>query len=94
MSDRDAPLALVSLPAGTVGVVTGLSGGAAFASRLAGMGLTVGVGLEVLHNAGRGPVLIRVRETRLALGRGEAARVLVRPSLGQSGRDRSSIEPP
>ena len=67
MADSHAPLALTALPAGSGGTVTGLSGGAGFASRLAGMGLTVGAVLQVLHNTGQGPVLVRVRETRLAL---------------------------
>ena len=47
------------------------------AGRLAGMGLTVGSRVEVLQNRGHGPVLGRVRETRIGLGRGEAAKVLV-----------------
>jgi ferrous iron transport protein A len=41
------------------------------------MGLTVGSRLEVLQNCGYGPVLVRVRDTRIGLGRGEAAKVLV-----------------
>lgn len=80
VADSHAPLALAALPVGTCGTVTGLSGGPGFAGRLAGMGLTVGAEVQVLQNPGRGPVLVRVRETRLALGRGEATRVLVRPS--------------
>lgn len=51
-------------------------GGRAFAGRLASMGLVVGSRLEVLQNSPRGPMLIRVRDTRIALGRGEAAKVL------------------
>ena len=34
-------------------------------------------GIEVLQNRRRGPVLVRVRETRIALGHGEAAKILV-----------------
>jgi ferrous iron transport protein A len=41
------------------------------------MGLTVGSRLEVLQNRGRGPMLVRVRETRIALGHGEAIKILV-----------------
>lgn len=68
---------LVQLPAGSRAVVQRLCGGRELASRLAGMGLTVGSRLEVLQNRRRGPMLVRVRETRIALGRGEAAKILV-----------------
>jgi ferrous iron transport protein A len=68
---------LAVLPAGTHAVVRRLRGGRGLAGRLAGMGLTVGSRLEVLQNRGHGPVLVRVRDTRIGLGRGEAAKVLV-----------------
>ena len=58
-------------------VVRRLAGGRAFAGRLAGMGVVVDSPLEVLQNVGHGPVLILVRDTRIALGRGEAAKILV-----------------
>lgn len=54
-----------------------LTGGAAFSGRLAAMGLVADSPLEVLQNRGRGPVLVLVRDTRIALGRGEAAKILV-----------------
>jgi ferrous iron transport protein A len=41
------------------------------------MGLAEETALVVLQNSGYGPVLVLVRDTRLALGRGEAAKVLV-----------------
>ena len=47
-----------------------------FASRLAAFGLSLGSEVEVLQNRGHGPVLIRVRDTRIALGRGEAKKIL------------------
>jgi ferrous iron transport protein A len=70
-------VALLELPTGAKAVVRGLAGGSAFAARLAAMGLVVDSPLEVLQNRAHGPVLILVRGTRIALGRGEAARVLV-----------------
>lgn len=51
-------------------------------SRLAALGLVVGAHLEVLQNSGRGPVLVRVQNTRVALGRNEAAKVLVEELAG------------
>jgi hypothetical protein len=39
------------------------------------MGLTPGAEVRVLQNRGRGPLIIEVHGVRLALGRGQAARV-------------------
>jgi len=43
------------------------------------MGFTPGIEVILLQNIGRGLLIARVRETRLALGRGEAEKILVRP---------------
>jgi ferrous iron transport protein A len=65
------------LPQGATAVVRALRGGKELVNRLAAMGLTEGAHLTVLQNTGRGPMLIGVRDTRIALGRGEAIKVLV-----------------
>ena len=70
-------MTLLELPTGARTVVRRLTGGAAFSGRLAAMGLVADSPLEVLQNRGRGPVLVLVRDTRIALGRGEAAKILV-----------------
>jgi ferrous iron transport protein A len=89
VSDHPALVVLAALPTGGRGTIAALSGGAAFVRRLAGMGLTVGADVQILQNKGRGPLLIHVRETRLAIGRGEALRVLVRgPGEAGLGADR------
>jgi ferrous iron transport protein A len=72
-----ATVSLNQLPKDTRAVVRRLTGGGELASRLAGLGLAVGAPLVVLQNLGRGPVLVKVRDTRIALGRGEASRILV-----------------
>ena len=71
------PVSLDQLPTGATAVVQQLRGGKELTSRLAAMGLTEGVQLVVLQNAGRGPMLVSVRDTRIALGRGEAIKILV-----------------
>jgi ferrous iron transport protein A len=76
MSLRTA-VPLSELPPHTKAVVRRLAGGRPFAGRLAAMGVVVDSPLEVLQNGGHGPVLILVRDTRIALGRGEAAKILV-----------------
>ena len=39
--------------------------------------VAVGAPLVVLQNPGHGPMLVNVRDTRIALGRGEAMKILV-----------------
>lgn len=65
------------LPANSQSVVRRLGGGGQFANRLAALGLSVGVAIKVLQNRGQGPVLVLVRDTRIALGRGEAMKIFV-----------------
>ena len=68
---------LADLPPGTRVIFRGVNAGRALSSRLAAMGLVKDVRLEVLQNSGHGPVLVRVHNTRIALGRNEATKVLV-----------------
>lgn len=75
--NRPPAVSLVKLPTGTRAVVRALRGGQELMSRLTAMGLVAGVPIEVLQNRGRGPLLVQVRDTRIALGRGEAAKILV-----------------
>jgi Fe2+ transport system protein FeoA len=44
------------------------------------LGFTPGADVMVVQNYGRGPLIARVRDARIALGRGEAERVYVRRS--------------
>ncbi len=76
MSEQQS-LQLDRTTTGTRAVVDRLLGSRNFASRLAAMGLSVGAEIEVLQNRGKGPILILVRDTRIALGRREAMRILV-----------------
>ncbi|MCI0506932.1 MAG: ferrous iron transport protein A [Gammaproteobacteria bacterium] len=71
---------LDQLAPGARAIVSELQGGRGFASRLAGMGISVGCEIEMLQNPARGPLLMRVRDTRIALGRGEASKIVVRES--------------
>jgi len=60
------------------GVVTDLIGGRGLRSRMASLGFTPGVEVTMVQNFGRGPLIVLVRGTRVALGRGEANKVRVR----------------
>jgi ferrous iron transport protein A len=43
------------------------------------MGFTPGETISMVQNYGRGPIIVSIRGTLLALGRGEARKVAVRP---------------
>ena len=68
---------LSDLRSGDRARVDTLFGGAGFRSRLAALGFTPGAEVRMLQNYGRGPVIVNIRDTRIALGRGEAKRVRV-----------------
>ncbi len=69
--------ALSTLGKGESGIVHALDGGRLFCSRAANLGFTAGVRVTVVQNFGRGPIIVAVRGTRVALGRNEAAQVLI-----------------
>ena len=75
--DQVLPNTLGDLPVGARGVVRGLRGGKEFVGRVAVLGFTVGAEVAVVQNYGRGPIIVAVRDTRVALGRGEAAKIQV-----------------
>jgi len=74
-----APIPLTELGTNKEGAVLELRGGRTFVSRLATLGFTPGAPLKMVQNYGNGPLIVRVRDTRIALGRGEANKVFVRP---------------
>ena len=59
------------------GFLRSLEGGRGFISRLASLGFTPGAPIRIVQNRGRGPMIVLVRECRIALGRGEARQVWV-----------------
>jgi ferrous iron transport protein A len=63
---------------GVKAVIHTLSGGHDFAARVAVLGFTIGEKVTILQNCGNGPVLVGVRGSRIALGRGEARKILVK----------------
>lgn len=75
----DLTIALGSVAEGQCVRLARLDAGYGMASRLSAMGLVPGVEVRVLRNRGRGPALVEVKGTRLALGRGMATRILVKP---------------
>jgi len=80
--DNTRPLS--ELPTGQSAIVQDLRGGYGFRSRLAVLGFTPGVEITMLQNLSHGPIIVNLRDTRIALGRGEAKRILVK--LNRKGK--------
>jgi ferrous iron transport protein A len=70
---------LTDLKAAESGIIQELRGGVGFRSRLAALGFTPEVEIRMVQNRGHGPVIVTLRDTRIALGRGEAHKILVLP---------------
>jgi len=75
----DGPTPLGRLPPGQEGVVEAIQAGFALVRRLAALGIVSGTPVTVLANTMAGPIIVEVRGGRLALGRGEAMKVIVKP---------------
>ncbi len=69
------PLSMV--PEGSEVVIVGFKGGARFVQKLADMGFVPGTRVKVIRNQRGGPMIVLLREGRLAIGRGVAMKVEV-----------------
>jgi Fe2+ transport system protein FeoA len=74
---RAALVPLTTLTPGQRARLVRIEAGHQVVHRMSELGLTPGVELVVFQRNSRGPLLIAVRDTRLALGRGMADKVLV-----------------
>lgn len=70
-------MVLSNLDAGEKTVVQGINGGRGIRSKLYSMGLMRGTELTVLRANCGGPTVVAVRDSRLAIGRGMAQRIIV-----------------
>ena len=70
-------LLMSELPAGEHATVLNFKGGRAVNNRLTSLGFTPGVEINMTQNYGHGPLIVTVRGTRVALGRGEAQKIIV-----------------
>jgi ferrous iron transport protein A len=73
---------LGAVRAGELVHIRQVQGGRTLLSRLASLGFTPGAPLRVIQNFGRGPIIVALRDTRVALGRGEASKILVERAAG------------
>jgi ferrous iron transport protein A len=71
---------LGALKEGETGLVYDFVAGHSLVSRMAALGFTPDARVTMVQNFGHGPVIVSIRGTRIALGRGEAAKVRIRRS--------------
>ncbi len=68
------------LKTGKIGIIHSLEGGHGFKSRLSVLGFTPGTEVRMIQNFGHGPVIVEIKDTNIALGRGEAMKVIIEES--------------
>jgi ferrous iron transport protein A len=81
LEQNDGELGLIRLSAlkkGETGVVYDFAAGHGLVSRMAALGFTPDARVIMVQNFGHGPVIVSIRGTRIALGRGEAEKVRIR----------------
>jgi Fe2+ transport system protein FeoA len=77
MTNATAQTILSQVEQGTKVYIQSLHEGNELNRRLTSLGFTPGVDVEIIQNFGRGPMIVMVRGTRVALGRGEAEKISV-----------------
>jgi ferrous iron transport protein A len=77
MPEQHRKVKLSDVAAGEIATITDFQGGRMVNNRLASLGFTPGVRVDMSQNYGHGPLIVKVRGTRVALGRGEAAKIIV-----------------
>jgi ferrous iron transport protein A len=70
-------ISLSQLPRGAHATILAFSSGRVITNRLISLGFTPGVVVGMVQNFGRGPLIVTVRGTRVALGRGEAEKIFI-----------------
>ncbi len=74
-------ISLSQLATDKLATILSFSSGRLETIRLATLGFTPGAQVSMTQNFGRGPLIVTVRGTRVALGRGEAAQIFVAPAF-------------
>jgi len=72
------PKAISELKVNSHALVDHFTGGKELINRLLVLGFTLGTEIEVIQNYGKGPIILSVKDSRVALGRGEANKIMVR----------------
>ena len=69
---------LMMLPPGKEGRVVEVRGGQGMRQRLSSMGIHPGQNISLIRGQSGGPVIVKVQESRVGIGRGMAHRVMVK----------------
>jgi Fe2+ transport system protein FeoA len=77
-TDSTGEVLLSSLRAGEKGVVLGINGGRGVLQRMTSLGFVPGTEVVILRNFGRGPIIVRIHDAHIALGRSVAGRIQMR----------------
>ena len=75
----DQAMPLVMLGAGRSARVVEVRGGKDVNGRLASLGVLPGATVSAIRTSAGGPVILSARESRVAIGRGMAQKVMVEP---------------
>lgn len=76
-SSEKKAISLTELPLGKIAIVFQITSGQGACKRLNELGLIPGARVELVNRISSGPVMIRVKGSKLALGRGLARKVKV-----------------
>lgn len=75
---KEMRVSLTDLKSGTEGVIAGIDGGRGMISKLEALGIRIGVRIKKISTQFmRGPVIVQVGNTQVAIGYGMARRVFV-----------------
>jgi len=75
-------ITIAKLATGESGIVKSYTGGRGMLGRCLSMGFTPGSPVKMLENFGSGPVLVKVHDTEVALGRGIAEKIVITRDKG------------
>jgi len=76
-ASKDGSMLLADAPAGVPLKVSSVTCGCGIHSRLASMGILPGEIIEIVHRENGGPIVLEVKGTRIAIGRGVGLKVIV-----------------
>ncbi len=79
--DQTNAISLTELSVDNHATILAFNIGTVEATRLVSLGFTPGAEVSMSQNYGRGPLIVTVRGTRVALGRMEAAKIFVERSV-------------
>jgi len=78
-SNNETGLKLTDSFSGSVVRIYKISGGENLRDKLLSMGLLPGKDIEVLSVSKKGPVIVKINDTRIVIGHGMASKILVSP---------------